>query len=34
MNEWSEIFRSCGLRELIVKEGVSGKLIYHGIKKE
>jgi len=30
---WREVFSSSGLNELIVKDGVTGKLIFHGKRK-
>lgn len=32
MSEWSEVFKTSGLKEMVVKDGVTGRVLYYGKK--
>jgi len=34
MNDWHKIFKESGLKEMIVTDGTTGKVIYHAKKTE
>lgn len=34
MNEWAELFKRSGLREMIVKDGTTGEIVYWGVREK